>query len=77
MDNLTLQSIQKMDVKEFLKGIRNEIYQACGAGPIAALIEAVKAWGGNQVDLVAQTNSADITGQIGDWTVGYASLVAY
>jgi MEMO1 family protein len=76
-DNMTLESIQKMDAKEFLNGTHSEMYQACGAGPIASLMKVMKEWGANQIDIIAQTNSADVSGQIGDWTVGYASLVAY
>lgn len=77
MDNQTLLAIQKMDAKNFLKGIHKKTYQACGAGPIAALIETMKVWGKDRIDKIAQTNSADVSGQIGDWTVGYASLVVY
>jgi MEMO1 family protein len=73
-DGRTLQAIQALDVDRFCEGVETEIYQACGAGPIAALLYCCSGKGANTVSLLHHTTSADITGQKGDWTVGYASL---
>lgn len=73
-DERTLQAIQALDVERFCQGIETELYQACGAGPIAALLHACSRHGANHVQILHHTSSADVTGQKGDWTVGYASL---
>jgi AmmeMemoRadiSam system protein B len=73
-DERTLQAIQAQDVDRFCEGIEAELYQACGAGPIAALLYCCTSTGANKVSLLHHTTSADITGKKGDWTVGYASL---
>lgn len=74
-DQATLNSIQSFDPDEFINGANQEIYQACGAGPIAILLYAARELGANDIELLEQSNSSDITGMRGDWTVGYASLV--
>lgn len=77
MDDLTISAVLSMDVESFIEGNLAGEYQACGAGPIGAMLTAAKSWGGDTVRLLAQTNSADVTGLRGDWTVGYASLAVY
>lgn len=73
-DERTLQAIQSMEVDRFCQGVENQLYQACGAGPIASLLYACSSRGANHVQRLYHTTSADVTGQKGDWTVGYASL---
>ncbi len=73
-DEKTVQAIQSLDVDDFCLGSQKEIYQACGAGPVAALLYAAKEKGADTVRLLHQTNSADVTGSQGGWTVGYACL---
>jgi MEMO1 family protein len=73
-DERTLRAIQAMDIDRFCEGVETELYQACGAGPIAALLYACCSKGANNVNMLYHTTSADITGKKGDWTVGYASL---
>jgi len=77
MDDLTIDVIKNGDAKEFLEGNKTGTYQACGAGPVAVLMALQKIWDNSTLELVARTNSSDITGIKGDWTVGYASFVAY
>jgi AmmeMemoRadiSam system protein B len=73
-DRRTLTSLQAFDPVEFIDGTTSMSYQACGAGPIAALLYYGAKIGAGEVKLLSQTNSADVTGQRGGWTVGYASL---
>lgn len=75
IDNRTLTCIESLDPEVFLLGTYEDLYQACGAGPIAAMIMAAQQSGVDEVKLIAKTNSADVTGQKGGWTVGYASLL--
>lgn len=74
MDEKTIKAIQSLDVDEFCTGAQKEIYQACGAGPVAAMLYAAKEKKADTVQLLHQTNSADVTGSQGGWTVGYACL---
>ena len=73
-DARTIEAILAFNPEKFCEGANAQIYQACGAGPIAAMQVATKKWGADHVQLIAQTNSADVTGLTGGWTVGYASL---
>jgi len=74
-DRRTLEGIETFDGEQFCIYANQDIYQACGAGPIAALLMATKKMGATDVQVVAQTNSADVTGMRGGWTVGYASVL--
>lgn len=76
-DNLTLAAIESGDVKALCKGLESGMYMACGGGPIAALLLAVKQLGPYRTQIVARANSADITGSRGGWTVGYAGIAVY
>ncbi len=75
VDDMTVHAIQDFDPQVFMQGIHDDIYQACGAGPVAAVQVAAKAMGANKVRIIDQTTSADQTGIRGDWTVGYVSAL--
>jgi len=74
-DDRTLKCIESMDVEEFCRGIHSGSYQACGGGPIAALLVAGKALGAARARVIARTTSADVTGVKHGWIVGYASVL--
>ena len=74
-DAATVQAILANDPEAFLQGVELSHYQACGAGPVAAVQVAANEKGPAKVTLVEQTSSADVTGMRGGWTVGYASLL--
>jgi AmmeMemoRadiSam system protein B len=73
-DDRTVECIEAMEVEEFCLGAAEGRYLACGAGPIGALLFAASEIGSARVTLAARTNSADVTGIRGGWTVGYASF---
>ena len=74
-DERTLSAVEAMDPKDFCHGLKTGAYQACGGGPIAALQFAAQKMGADFSKVVARTNSADVTGMRGGWTVGYAAVV--
>lgn len=76
-DNLTLAAIASGDVKALCKGLESGMYMACGGGPIAALLLALKHQKLVQARVIARANSADITGSRGGWKVGYAAVAVY
>jgi AmmeMemoRadiSam system protein B len=74
-DDRTIRAIESMDIDELCRGVNEGEYQACGSGPISALLFAAKERGVNKVHIVARTNSAEVTGMTGGWTVGYAAAL--
>ena len=74
-DDRTIRAIENMAAEELCRGANEGEYQACGSGPISALLFAAKERGANKVHIVARTNSAEVTGMTGGWTVGYAAAV--
>jgi hypothetical protein len=75
IDTTTIKSIEADAPESFLEAIQDQVAQACGAGPIAALQFAARAVGNYHTRCIDRANSADITGQYSGWTVGYASFV--
>lgn len=74
-DDATLSRIVDWDVEELCRGLETGRYQACGGGPVVVSMIALRELGANRAQIVARTNSADVTGERGGWTVGYASIV--
>ncbi|MBN1541619.1 AmmeMemoRadiSam system protein B [candidate division KSB1 bacterium] len=74
-DERTLAAIEKADPVSFIDGIHAGLFQACGAGPIAVLMEASRQLSADRVTIAARTNSADVTGIRSGWKVGYASVL--
>lgn len=75
-DARTLEVIEAFDPDELCRGLDGP-YQACGGGPIATLLMAAKQMGADQVEVVARTNSNDVTGSRGGYVVGYGAAVVY
>ncbi len=73
-DDATLQALSTIDPEGFCSAMQAETVQACGAGPLAALLYASREKKANTITLLYRTNSADVTGSREGWTVGYASL---
>ena len=74
-DDETIKGIIEFDAEKFNRQANSGMYMACGAGPITALMIAAQKLGAKDIQLIHRTNSADVTGRKGGWTVGYASLL--
>jgi MEMO1 family protein len=74
-DAKTINGIQALNGEDFCIQASRNIYQACGAGPISAMLMAAKKMGANEVKIAAHTNSAQMTGLAEGWVVGYASAL--
>lgn len=72
-DARTLALLQQGDGEAFCRGHASGVVQACGAGPIAALLHAGRLLGAAGVRLLAQTNSQEVTGEVSGYVVGYAA----
>ncbi|MBN2000512.1 AmmeMemoRadiSam system protein B [candidate division KSB1 bacterium] len=75
MDDVTVDKICSMDSRGFNEGILKGRYQACGGGPIAALLGAASAFSGARAQVLSRINSADVVGVRRGYVVGYASIV--
>jgi len=73
-DERTLTAIQVGDPDAFLDGIQRGDYQACGAGPIAALLHATMTEHGTEIDILRHGTSADVNGEHSGYVVGYAAI---
>ncbi|MBN1480997.1 AmmeMemoRadiSam system protein B [candidate division KSB1 bacterium] len=76
MDDATLHSMENDSPIQFCFSSNNQKVMACGAGPITALKIIAEKWGAQQPQVIARSNSADVTGAKGGYVVGYAAAVA-
>ncbi|MDD5120781.1 MAG: AmmeMemoRadiSam system protein B [Candidatus Omnitrophica bacterium] len=80
IDTFTLGLIEKMAYEELYYALRDGKASACGGFASVIALSLAKDIGCNKVEVLNQTNSALVTGNLtkGDWTVGYLSCaIAY
>ena len=73
-DERTLAALERNDPDELAEGFRSGAFQACGRGPILAVLEACRRLGAERVRVLERTDSDEVTGQTGDYVVGYAAV---
>lgn len=76
-DKQTLSFIDRFDPKGLLAALKEESAQACGGGPIAAVMMASKLLGATQSKLLKSTNSNDVIGKQGGYVVGYGTAIFF
>jgi hypothetical protein len=76
LDNGVVGYIDKYDYDGLLAALDDEQVEACGGGPIAAMMMASKKLGANQAKVVRYANSGDVTGDNSE-VVGYLAAVVY
>ena len=76
IDHKTLRAIEEWDYLSMVRNFEQQVWEACGGGPIVAAMIASERLGTQQAKLLAYANSGDTTS---DRTrvVGYGSLVFY
>ncbi len=74
MDARALKAIRALDPRGFLEGVRFSDFEACGAGPIAALLEVVRCLGAEPEEDPAYETSFPATNDENS-VVGYASVL--
>ncbi len=72
-DRLALKAVVAMDETELFSVAESHNMSACGVGPIAAAIAAVKTLGGKEARLLRYSTSGDVTGEYSS-VVGYAAM---
>ncbi len=63
-----------LDAARLHEALRSGSCEACGAGPVIATVLATELWRDRRCQILARTNSGDVTGDRGS-VVGYASAV--
>ncbi|MBP7058656.1 AmmeMemoRadiSam system protein B [Candidatus Gracilibacteria bacterium] len=76
LDGIALGSIQDGDAEALLKNLTQDKTEACGGGPMVAMMLALKKLGVHHSLLLKYANSGDVTGDKRS-VVGYASAVFY
>lgn len=76
LDSLVEANINNFDYEKLLTDLNKRNCEACGGGPIAAMMKAAELKGYTKAEVLARTDSGDVTG---DYTevVGYLSAVVY
>ncbi len=72
-DNLTISYLKNMDSEGLYYGLREEKLQLCGGFAVVATLILSKGLGHQKLQVLKQTNSAEVTGAKSNWMVGYVS----
>jgi len=72
-DGLALRAVEAMDEAKLFSAVETHGISACGVGPIAAAIQAVKTMGGKEAKLLCYKTSGDVVGDYSS-VVGYAAV---
>ncbi|MDZ7372800.1 MAG: AmmeMemoRadiSam system protein B [candidate division KSB1 bacterium] len=73
-DSQTLRAMEEFDPEKFNRGLNREEYQACGGGPVTAVMVAAKQLGAQKAKVLAHTTSGDVTGRKSGYVVGYGAV---
>ncbi len=76
LDRIFLNHVDRFDIDGLNRDLRDNRCEACGAGPVVAVMLAAKALGANQGKVVKYLNSGDVTGDRSR-VVGYGAGVFY
>jgi AmmeMemoRadiSam system protein B len=73
-DAQVIAAIQRLDAEQFLQRVRDLSVAMCGVGPVACVLDAVKAVGATGAQLVRYATSGDAGGDPQS-VVGYAGMI--
>lgn len=76
LDSIVEEHIKKFDYAGLQKDLNNRICEACGGGPIVAMMKAADKAGKTRSKILARSDSGDVTGDDSS-VVGYLSAVVY
>jgi len=62
LDNQVISELEKFNSETFTNKIEERSFEACGGGPIAAVMNAARQLGANKAEILYYCNSGDITG---------------
>lgn len=70
MDGLFADRLKAMDAVGIAEGLGRGVFEACGGGPVVAVLFAAKELGARRVEILSRGDSGDVTGDE-DSVVGY------
>jgi AmmeMemoRadiSam system protein B/AmmeMemoRadiSam system protein A len=73
-DNIVLEDLRSFDPQKLAQDLNSGKGEACGGGPVMAVMTAAKERGANRVQILKYMNSGDVTGDRSS-VVGYAAAV--
>ncbi len=76
LDRVAAEDIKKFDPATLMDHLDEGVAEACGGGPAVSVMMALQRLGATKMEVVAQCNSGDITGE-NDSVVGYLSAIAW
>jgi len=76
MDNIILENLRNFDPQKLGQDLDSGKGEACGGGPVMAVMVAAKEGGANRARVLKYMNSGDVTGDRSS-VVGYAAAVFY
>lgn len=76
LDEVAIASIEKLEASTLMRDLESERTEACGGGPIVAVIAAAKKNGADFCDILHSCNSGDVSGD-NDRVVGYVSAALW
>ena len=62
LDNRVISEMEKFNSETFIDNIEAHSFEACGGGPITAVMNAARQLGANKAEILYYCNSGDITG---------------
>ncbi|MGD0037430.1 MAG: AmmeMemoRadiSam system protein B [Bacteroidota bacterium] len=62
LDNRVISELEKFNSETFINKMEEHSFEACGGGPIAAIMSAARRLGANKSEILYYCNSGDITG---------------
>jgi AmmeMemoRadiSam system protein B len=74
LDSVTIGDVERFDYEMLLSDLEAERTEACGGGPMAAVLAATRQLGANRAEILCHCNSGDVTGDRTS-VVGYLSSV--
>ncbi|HTY10099.1 MAG TPA: AmmeMemoRadiSam system protein B [Bacteroidota bacterium] len=76
LDAVAIASIRKMDHETLMSDLESERTEACGGGPIVAVLSAARKLGADSCEILDACNSGDVSGDTGR-VVGYVSAALW
>jgi AmmeMemoRadiSam system protein B len=68
--------INNFDYEGLYKDIQRKLSEACGAGPMVAMLKALKSVGKENAEVLVRTNSGNVSQDYSE-VVGYLSAIVY
>lgn len=75
LDDTAAAAVAKFSPSDLFDQMSSGAFEACGVGPITAMMIAARAMGADTARVVCKRNSGDVTGAKSDYIVGYLAAV--